>query len=131
MDLLRFKHGFQALPSDKYIDGIDQSSFLLTENGKSHREHIYTWLGTEFMSLRMREYKLHLQVMQPQNAFQNIDFTTVSKVGLAPWLYNLYIDPKEELPVGHRLNAWLASMGAEAKMHAATYKKYPPKEIGL
>lgn len=119
------------IPSDRYIDGIDQTSFLLTDNGKSHREHIYTWLGTEFMALRMREYKLHLQVMQPQNAFQNIDFTTVSKVGLSPWLYNLYVDPKEELPVGHRLNAWLASLGAEAKDHAATFKKYPPKKIGL
>ena len=119
------------LPKDRYIDGIDQTSFLLSEGGRSHREHIYTWVGTQFMALRMREYKLHLQVMTPQNAFQNIDYTTVSKVGLSPWLYNLYIDPKEELPVGHRLNPWLASMGVEAKVHAATFKKYPPKNIGL
>lgn len=121
----------KQLPTDRYIDGIDQTSFLITDTGRSKREHIYTWLGTEFMSLRMREYKLHLQVMQPQNAFQNIDFTTTSKVGLAPWLYNLYIDPKEELPVGHRLNAWLASLVGEAKEHAATFKQFPPKNIGL
>jgi len=121
----------KSIPTDRYIDGIDQSSFLLVNNGKSHREHIYTWLGTEFMSLRLREYKLHLQVVQPQNAFQNIDFATINKVGLAPWLYNLYIDPKEELPVGHRLNPWLASMAGEAKAHGATFKKYPPKKIGL
>ena len=119
------------IPEDRYIDGIDQTSFLLATEGKSHREQIYTWVGTEFTSLRVREYKMHLQVMQPQNAFQNIDYTTVSKVGLAPWLYNLYIDPKEELPVGHRLNPWLASIAAEAKEHGATFKKYPPKKIGL
>jgi arylsulfatase len=29
------------------------------------------------------------------------------------------------------MNAWLASMGAELKAHAATFKKYPPKDIGL
>jgi arylsulfatase len=29
------------------------------------------------------------------------------------------------------MNAWLASMAAELKAHAATFKKYPPKNIGL
>jgi hypothetical protein len=32
---------------------------------------------------------------------------------LAPWLFNLYVDPNEECPVDHRQNAWLASMTAE------------------
>jgi len=54
-----------------------------------------------------------------------------SDVGLAPWLFNLYIDPKEQYPVGHRMNAWLASLAAEMKGHAATFKQYPPKNIGL
>jgi hypothetical protein len=49
----------------------------------------------------------------------------------APWLFNLFIDPKEELPVGHRMNAWLASLAAEMGAHAATFKKYPPKKISL
>jgi len=121
----------ENIPSDRYIDGIDQTSFLLADEGKSHREQIYTWVGTNFTSLRVREYKMFLKVMQMQNAFQNIDYTTTSDVGLSPWLYNLYIDPKEELPVGHRLNPWLASVAAEAKEHAVTFKKYPPKKIGL
>jgi hypothetical protein len=56
---------------------------------------------------------------------------TMKNIGVAPWLFNLYIDPKEQYPVGHRRNAWLATMGAEAKEHAATFKKYPPKEVGL
>jgi arylsulfatase len=29
------------------------------------------------------------------------------------------------------MNAWVASMGAEMKAHAATFRKYPPKDIGL
>lgn len=42
-----------------------------------------------------------------------------------------FIDPKEQYPVGHRINAWLASMAAEFKAHAATFSKYPEKNIGL
>ncbi len=61
----------------------------------------------------------------------HIDMATVQNVGLAPWLFNLYIDPKEEMPVGHRRNAWLADVVGKLKAHAATFKKYPPKEIGL
>ncbi len=83
------------------------------------------------MAMRMYEYKIHVKVVEPQAQWLDIDMTTVSDVGLAPWLFNLYIDPKEEYPVGHRMNAWLASMAAEMKGHAATFKKYPPKDIGL
>jgi hypothetical protein len=69
--------------------------------------------------------------VQPAAQWPDIDMTTVSSVDLAPWLFNLYIDPKEEYPVGHRQNAFLAAMAAETKAHGATFRKFPPKEIGL
>lgn len=46
-------------------------------------------------------------------------------------LSNLYIDSKEKSPVGHRQNAFLAAMAAELKAHGATFRKFPPKDIGL
>ena len=119
------------IPSDRYIDGIDQSSFLLTDNGQSKREQVYVWLNTNFMAVRVREYKIHMKTMQLHNSFQNIDYASISDFGLSPWVFNLFVDPKEELPVGHRMNPWVASLGAEAKAHAATFKKFPPKNIGL
>jgi arylsulfatase len=120
-----------AIPTDRYIDGIDQTSFLLADDGHSKREKVYIWTESDFVALRMYEYKIMIKVVAPQAQWLDIDMTTVSDVGLAPWLFNLYIDPKEEYPVGHRMNAWLASMAAEMKGHAATFKQYPPKNIGL
>jgi arylsulfatase len=120
-----------SIPTDRYIDGIDQTAFLLADDGRSRREKVYIWSEQDLMAMRMYEYKIHLKVVQPQAQWLDIDMTTVSDVGIAPWLFNLYIDPKEEYPVGHRMNAWLASMAAELKAHAATFKKYPPKDIGL
>lgn len=119
------------IPSDRYIDGIDQSSFLLTKNGHSKREQIYVWLNTNFMAVRIREYKMHIKAMQLNSTFQNIDYAQISDIGLSPWVFNLFVDPKEELPVGHRLNPWIASMVGEVKAHGATFKKFPPKDIGL
>lgn len=119
------------IPTDRYIDGIDQTSFLLTDDGRSMREKVYIWAQSSLMAMRMYEYKIHLKVVEAKAQWLWTDMSTITDVGLAPWLFNLYIDPKEEYPVGHRQNAWLASMAAELKAHAATFRKYPPKKIGL
>ncbi|PDS87310.1 arylsulfatase [Rhizobium sp. L18] len=119
------------IPTDRYIDGIDQTSFLLADDGRSNREKVYIWNEQNFMAMRMYEYKIMSKVVETQSQWLDIDMSTVTDVGLAPWVFNLYIDPKEQYPVGHRMNAWLASLGAELKVHAATFKKYPPKDIGL
>lgn len=119
------------LPTDRYIDGIDQTSFLLVDDGRSKREKVYIWTERDLMAMRMYEYKIHVKVLQTHAQWLDIDMSTKADVGLAPWLFNLYIDPKEQYPVGHRMNAFLASMAAELRTHAATFKKYPPKQIGL
>lgn len=119
------------IPTDRYIDGIDQTSFLLVDDGHSNREKVYIWGQSELMAMRMYEYKVHVKVTETHAQWLDIDMTTVSQVGLAPWVFNLYIDPKEQYPVGHRMNAWVASLAAELKEHGTTFRKYPPKDIGL
>ena len=89
------------------------------------------WNEGTLMAMRMYEYKMHLHVTEAESQWLAIDMATERQVGISPWLFNLYIDPKEQCAVGHRMNAWLASMGAEMKAHGATFRKYPPKDIGL
>ena len=121
----------EKLPKDRYIDGVNQTSFLLHDEGLGNRECVFFWYKSDLMAVRVREYKEHVKVILPQSTFMHIDMATVQDTATAPWLFNLYIDPKEELPVGHRMNAWLASLAAEMGAHAATFKKYPPKKVGL
>lgn len=131
MTSLRLGEAIDSAPKDVYIDSIDQTSFLLADAGKSNRDRVYVWSQQDFLAIRMYEYKAHFKVIQTERTFLDIDMATTSELGLAPWVFNLYIDPKEQYPVGHRRNAWVASLGAEAKAHAATFKKYPPKNVGL
>lgn len=98
-----------SLPKDRYYDFIDQTSFLLHDQGRSKREAVYFWWGSELTACRMREYKAHVKVVLPQTPHMHIDMSTIQNVGIAPWLINLYIDPKEEMTVGHRRNAWPAT----------------------
>ncbi len=119
------------LPGGNYYDFIDQTSFLLADGGESKREAVYFWWGKELMACRMKEFKAHLKVALPQSANMEIDYATLQETGLSPWFFNLYIDPKEAMPVGHRRSPWLASVLGKLKAHGATFKKYPPKDIGL
>lgn len=121
----------ESLASDRYYDFIDQTSFLLADDGESNREAVYFWWGKELMACRMKEYKAHVKVALPESTHMHIDYATLQDVGLAPWLFNLYIDPKESMPVGHRRNAWLASVLGKLKSHGGTFKKFPPKDVGL
>ena len=119
------------LPKDRYLDGVDQTSFLLHDEGLGKRECVFFWYKSDLMAVRMREYKEHVKVILPHSTFMHIDMATVQDTATAPWLFNLYIDPKEELPVGPRMHASLASLGAEMGAHGASFKKYPPKKVGL
>ena len=119
------------LPADRFYDFIDQTSFLLSLNGHSKREAVYFWWGTELMACRMKEYKAHVKVILPQAPHKHIDLALIQDVGLAPWFFNLYLDPKEEMTVGHRLDPWMATVTGKLKAHGATFKQFPPKQIGL
>jgi arylsulfatase len=81
--------------------------------------------------VRLRKCKEQAKAILSQSTFMHIDMATVNDTAIAPWLFNLRSDPKEELPVGHHMNAWLASLVAEMGAHGATLKKYPPKKVWL
>ncbi|MGI9029994.1 MAG: sulfatase-like hydrolase/transferase, partial [Ilumatobacteraceae bacterium] len=49
-----------AVPTDRYIDGIDQTSFLLAPGGLSNRKAHHYWLLRDLASVRVGEYKFVL-----------------------------------------------------------------------
>ena len=109
--------------------GFDAERFI--RYAESLREHVYFWMNASFNAMRMHELKMHQHVVMSESPFLWIDMATLQDVGTAPWLFNLYINPKEDYTVGHRMSAWLATMGAEMREHGATFVRFPPKNIGL
>lgn len=121
----------KAIPPDRYIDGIDQASFLIADNGQSAREAVYYYNADMFVGARWRYYKLaatEVQVgggnVRDMGGLDNAQ-TIIPTNGL---MYNLYIDPKErksELIA----KAWVPSyaLGPLMAVHGASMRKYPPK----
>ncbi|NIG52984.1 arylsulfatase [Chitinophaga sp. Cy-1792] len=120
------------IPSTNYIDGVDQASFLLSDTGHTNRNAVFMYSEKQFMAVRWQEYKLHMKVFNTSAPRKNLDQSTIENIGMSPWVYNLYVDPKEQLSTGHRYFEWgIPGVMSLISAHLATYKKYPMKDIGL
>jgi len=119
------------LPADRYIDGVDQTSFLLTPGGHSCRKYHYYWLLSRFSAMRCGEYKMMLTSTSDEQdgAWGPGGFTGVQQHHTYPKLYNLYLDPKETHNYMTRKLAYMEAFQLGMRQHLATFKKYPPKRV--
>ena len=132
MTSLRLGGVLDKLPDNLYFDGIDQTAFLLSNNGKSRRQVVYMWSRNDFCALRWRDYKVHFKVFQTVNVRRNIDASLLSDIGTSPWVFNLNMDPKEMASTGHQFFEWGMPQATRfMKEHLGTMKKYPNTDIGL
>jgi arylsulfatase len=118
------------MPADRFIDSIDQSSFLISDDGESRRRAVYYWAGSTFMGVRVAEYKftvkdqVYLQddTWPRQSPFQSMIETSL----YGGKLFNLLIDPGEQHAMGPLKQPQLPVLNAVAQQHLATLKAYPP-----
>ena len=83
-------------PSDRTIDGVDQSLFFSGESARSARESMVIYIGNMLFGAKWRNWKVLLREM---------DEDTYSIKEMAyPSVYNLIVDPKEEVPELNYLN---------------------------
>jgi arylsulfatase len=79
------------IPTDRPIDGLDQTAFLLGGSEKSARDSRAVFFNGKFTVYRWRQFKLHAIEYERRNSL-----TRPSSEGISlPTLYNLSSDPKE------------------------------------
>jgi arylsulfatase len=76
------------VPDDRPIDGVDQSEFVQGKTARSAREGILIWCADRLQAVKWRNYKLHFYQ-------QDTLMAPAIKLGV-PWLFNLYVNPREE-----------------------------------
>ena len=128
-----------VIPETTYIDGIDQTSWLLTERydeQESNREVVYYWYGQEFYGVRWAEFKRMERIMnvgmsvgpQTYGGLFNATKSETSDPSLG-WYFNLYSDPKERMPITRTWNiGTLNELSTHAKM---TFVNYPQAPNGV
>ena len=119
-------------PGDNYVDGIDQSSFLLADNGYSKRQTTFFWSQDDFSAMRLGEFKFYFRPMLTPQPMTGVGGAQVVQTGTTPWVFNLYVDPQEQ-KIGTNFHYDFAFEPgiAESRRHLATFEHYPRKNLGL
>lgn len=118
------------LPNDRYVDSIDQTSFLLADDGDSNRKFVYYWLGDRFSAVRFGEYKFMAVTEQDvPNDYLEGGFSGSATTMAYGALYNLYLDPKETHNFMIRKLPYITLYERAAARHLGTFKAFPPKRI--
>ena len=104
----------QYVPTDRVIDGIDQTSLLFNGEGHSRRDYVFIYAGHELGATVKGRYKRHW-----------IGGGDVAASGMPEAYYDLYMDPREESP---QLVPLIHTQGQFNQMlarHMLFKKKYP------
>ena len=84
------------LPAGRIIDGVDQSDFLMGKTEKSARDSVIIYIGNTLFGAKWKNWKILLK---------EIDEDGYGVKDMAyPSVYNLLVDPKEEVPELNYLN---------------------------
>jgi arylsulfatase A-like enzyme len=115
------------IPTDRAIDGIDQTAFLLGKQENSNRESFLTFLGDRIVAVRWRQWRIYpieFNSTHGNPAMGGYVGTTTELAGY-PQIFNIEADPKEHLNVAH-LNGWVLGPYMQiVSAYLKSVKQYP------
>ena len=112
------------VPTDRAIDGVDQSKFFLGQQDKSNRDVIVVYVGNEIYGVKWQNWKMMFKELATG--------TSPVEQWSIPRLINLNLDPKEEHALSYGAQfAWVVQpAGKVLADYQASLKKYPPVPPG-
>ncbi len=84
------------VPKDRVIDGVDQSDFFTGKTDQSARDSLVIYIGNTLFGAKWKNWKILLREMDE-------DGYGIKEMAY-PSVYNLIVDPKEEVPELNYLN---------------------------
>ena len=129
--VLGLAHASELIPTDRFIDGVDQGSFLLGDNAVSNRRAVYYWLLRTFSAVRIGEYKFMIAATSDDSAdvHGSGGFTGVTQNFTYAKLFNLYLDPKEEHSYLTRKLAYNEAFISAIRDHLMTFARFPGRNV--
>jgi arylsulfatase len=111
----RIAGAMDEVPTDRVIDGVDQSGMLLLGETHGRRDYVFIYDGPTLKAVVKNKYKMH---MPPPGTNP-----------IAAHLFDLYRDPREERPADSiKYGPWAGGQFASmVKRHMAYKQKYPDR----
>jgi arylsulfatase A-like enzyme len=130
MDFLpTFAHVVGAeMPTDRPIDGVDQTDVLFGKSEIGHRESLLSFIGGDLVAARWKQWRIYFTDIHPTGIGPQLQPGILSASGQMagyPKIYNIEMDPHEDLAVT-ALYSWLTEPALKVvDEYLASVKKYP------
>ena len=116
------------LPSDRPIDGVDQSDVLFGKSKTGKRGSLLTFVGANLMAVRWKEWRMYFTDVQPTGIGPQRQpgmFSSSAPMAGYPKLYNIQMDPHEDLQVGALFGWTFGPMFEVVERYLESLKQYP------
>ena len=89
------------VPTDRPIDGVDQSAFITGKQAKSNRESLISFIGEEVAAVRWRQYRIYPKEFISTTGNPSMNGLTGRRAegNGFPAIFNIEADPREEVNV--------------------------------
>ncbi|MCB0965684.1 MAG: sulfatase-like hydrolase/transferase [Ilumatobacter sp.] len=115
------------LPTDRVLDGVDQSRFLAGDQEHSEREHFMMFFDELLVGMRYRNFKVLTHIVEN-------GYAPIQKVA-TPHIYNLTVNPDENTPYNFgEVHSWVlykVFMPRVAEFQASLQRDAVPKGAPL
>jgi arylsulfatase A-like enzyme len=116
--LARLSGAADRIPTDRLIDGVDQSALMLEGETNGRRDYVFIYSGNSLKSVVKERFK--------------IDVPGPGENPIGAKFYDLYRDTREEWPVSTEVGAWGGvEFGRIIKRHMMRKQKYPDEGPAL
>ncbi|MFO1208768.1 MAG: arylsulfatase [Amaricoccus sp.] len=116
------------LPDDRPIDGVDQLDVLLGKSALGHRKALLSFVGGDLLAVRWKQWRAYFTGVHPTGFGPQREpgiFSTSAPVAGYPLVYNIEMDPHEDLIVGG-LFGWVSDpILKTVEVYEATLKDHP------
>jgi arylsulfatase A-like enzyme len=115
------------MPTDRPIDGVDQTDVLLGKSQNGRRQSLLSFIGADLVAARWQQWRLYFTDIHPTGIGPQRQpgmFSTNAPMAY-PKVYNIEMDPHEDLNIA-ALFGWVGGPAFKViEEYKETLKKYP------
>jgi arylsulfatase len=116
------------LPTDRAIDGVDQTGVLFGNSAVGNRENLLSFIGAQLVAVRWKQWRAYFTDVHPTGIGPQRQpgiFSASAPMAGYPKVYNIEMDPHEDLVVAG-LFGWTSGPALKVvEEYLASVKKYP------
>ena len=123
-----------TLPTDRPIDGVDQTDVLFGNSETGHRESLLSFIGGDLVAARWKQWRMYFTDVHPTGIGPQREpgmFSASAPMAGYPKAFNIEMDPHEDLVVAG-LFGWIAGPALKVvEEYLASVRRYPNPEPPL